>query len=115
MRATMHGRTVVRTYDDDPEKLLEDFEEGHPMPGATREDARRRKLVGSLPHPRYQIERDGALWRVWDSSPDEESTAAMGPGGALAAALRNASNDAASRTDDADDRRIAADQSQAMP
>ena len=114
LKLKMHGDQAVRvlTRDDNPEEILQDFEEGHPMPGATREDARRRKLLGVLPADRYSVEKVSTMWRVWDEFP--ESPGAMGPGAALAAALRNASNDA-SRTDDADDRRVAANASLPMP
>jgi hypothetical protein len=116
MRALHHGNKIIRvTRDDSASEILEDFEQQHPMPGATREDARRRKLIGSLPADRFDVQRDGALWRVWDSGPDDEPAAGMNPGSALAAALKNASRDAATRTDDADDRRTREDTSLPMP
>jgi hypothetical protein len=112
-----HGNEAVRiiTQDDSASEILEDFEQQSPMPGSTRQDTRRRKLIGSLPVSRFQIERDSVLWRIWDGSPDDEPATGMGPGGALAVALRGASHDAASRTQDADDRLAAADASLPMP
>lgn len=117
LKLKMHGDQPVRvvTRDDNDGEILDDFESSHPQPGATRQDERRRRLLlGSLPYPRFQIEKDGALWRVWDSSPDEEPAAAMSPGSALSAALKNASHDAAARSQDGDDRRIAANASLPM-
>jgi hypothetical protein len=108
-----HHGVQVYTQDDDEHQILEEFEEGHPQPGATREDARRRKLIASLPVGEFDIQRDGVFWRIWGIA--QESTGAMGPGSALAVALKNASHDAASVRDATEDRRVAADASQPMP
>lgn len=115
VRVKMRGDQIITTHDDDGERILEEHFEPHAGPGASKADERRRKLIGSLPVDRFDIHRDGAMWRIWGTTDEEPAAALGGPGAALAAALRGASNDAAARTDDADDRRVAADASLPMP